>query len=75
MKKNYVIINKDYVEAVDFKEVLETSSSTLRYSLDGNKTIIKFKGETPSFLQGETIYSHKEIIKIINDPANGWIEN
>ena len=75
MKKNYVIINKDYVEAVDFKQVLETSPLTLRYSLDGNKTIIKFKGETPSFLQGETIYSHKEIIEIINDPANGWIEN
>ncbi len=73
--KKYVIINKENVDAVDFKQVIETSKATLRYSINGDKTIVKFIGETPSFLEGETIYSHKEIIEIINNPDNGWIEN
>ena len=73
MKKKYVIINKEMIEAVDFKLVIETSASTLRYSLDGSQTIIKFIGEIPSFLDGEKIYSHNEIIKTINNPKNGWI--
>ena len=75
MSIKYVIINKEYVEAVDFKQVLETSPSTLRFNLDGTKTIVKFIGEVPDFLEGDTIYSHKEIIDIINDPSNKWIEN
>ena len=74
MKKKYVIINKEMVEAVDFKQVIETSKSTLRYSLDGSKTIIKFMGEIPSFLDGEKVYSHSEIIEMINNPDNGWID-
>jgi len=41
--------------------------------LDGSQTIIKFIGEIPSFLDGEKIYSHNEIIKTINNPENGWI--
>ena len=74
MEKKYVIINRNEVEAVDFKEVIETSPATLRYSLDGSKTIIKFIGDVPSFLEGSTIYTHSEIIEIINNPDNGWID-
>ena len=74
MEKKYVIINKEMVEAVDFKLVIETSASTLRYSLDGNQTIVKFIGEIPSFLEGEEVFAHDEIIKIINNPDNGWID-
>ena len=58
-----------------FNEIAESTMQTLRLSNDGTKTILKFKGEIPSFLQGETLYSHAEIIEIINDPENGWITN
>lgn len=74
MEKKYVIIKKEMIDAVDFKEVIETSQSTLRYSLDGTQTIIKFIGEIPPFLDGEKIYSHNEIIETINNPDNGWID-
>ena len=74
MEKKYVIINKEYVDSIDFKHVLETSEATLRYNLDGTKTIVKFIGEVPSFLDGDKIYSHDEIIETINNPDNGWIE-
>ena len=74
MEKKYVIIEKSYVDSIDFKQVLETSESTLRYSIDGTKTIIKFIGEVPDFLDGDKIYSHNEILETINNPDNGWIE-
>ena len=74
MEKKYVIIEKSYVNSVDFKKVIETSEATLRYNLDGTKTIVKFIGEVPSFLDGDKIYSHDEIIETINNPDNGWID-
>ena len=74
MDKKYVIIEKEHVDSIDFKHVLETSESTLRYSLDGTKTIVKFIGEVPDFLDGDKIYSHSEILETINNPDNGWIE-
>ena len=74
MEKKYVIIEKNYVDSIDFQHVLETSKATLRYNLDGTKTIVKFIGEVPSFLEGDVIYSHSEILEIINNPDNGWID-
>ena len=74
MEKKYVIIEKNHVESIDFQHVLETSKATLRYNLDGTKTIVKFIGEVPDFLEGDEIYSHSEIIEIINNPDNGWVD-
>ena len=58
-----------------FSEIEETTMQTLRLSNDGTKTILKFSGETPEFLEGETQYSQNEILEIIKDPKNGWIIN
>ena len=74
MDKKYDIIEKSYVDSIDFQQVIVTSKATLRYNLDGTKTIVKFIGDVPSFLDGETIHSHSEILEIINNPDNGWIE-
>ena len=74
MEKKYVIIEKSYVDSIDFQKVIETSAATLRYNLDGTKTIIKFIGEVPDFLSGDKVYSHLEIIETINNPDNGWID-
>ena len=74
MEKKYVIIEKNHVESIDFQHVIETSKATLRYNLDGTKTIVKFIGDVPDFLSGDKIYSHSEIIETINNPDNGWID-
>ena len=63
--KKYVIINAGEVSSIDFSKVLETSADTLRYSLDGSKTFVKFEGDTPSFLDGKRQYDHSEIIAIL----------
>tara|TARA_R110002124_G_scaffold34301_1_gene112817 strand:+ start:459 stop:689 length:231 start_codon:yes stop_codon:yes gene_type:complete len=71
----YIIFEMINARFIVFSEIKETTMQTLRLSNDGTKTILKFVGETPEFLEGETQYSHSEIIEIINDPANDWINN
>lgn len=63
--RNYIIIDASEVSSVDFDQVLETSAETLRFSLDGTKTFVKFEGETPSFLAGKTANTHSEMLQIL----------
>ena len=66
MSRKYVIINADEVDSVDFSQVDETSADTVRYSVDGTKTFVKFDTDTtPSFLVGKTQYTHSEILTIL----------
>ena len=66
MSRKYVIINADEVDSVNFDQVDETSENTIRYSLDGSLTFVKFDADTtPSFLDGKTQYSHSEILTIL----------
>jgi len=73
MNRKYVIINDSDVASVNFDQVCETSANTLRWSVkedgsQGDKTFVKFKGETPSFLDGKTQYNHSEILTILAGP-------
>ena len=69
--KKYIIITKDEAASVDFNKVDETSIDTLRYNNDGTKTFVKFEGNTPSFLEGKTQYTHEEILTELN--KSEWI--
>lgn len=40
--RNYVIFNVSEIEKIDFSQVLETSAETLRRSVDGTKTFVKW---------------------------------
>ena len=64
----YVIIDASEVSSVDFDQVLETSADTLRYSLDGTQTFVKYEGTQPSFLLGKTEYNQEEILTILSGP-------
>ena len=61
MARKYVIITAAEVSSVDFSRVLEDSQNTLRYNSDESKTFVKFEGDTPSFLEGKTLYTLNEI--------------
>ena len=63
--RNYVIINKSEVANVDFSKVKETSVDTLRYSIDGTKTFVKFEGNAPTFLSSKQQYTHSQILEIL----------
>jgi len=63
--RKYTIISKDDVAFIDFDQVLEGNESHLHYSLDGTKTLVKYRDEQPSFLSGKTEYDHAEILTIL----------
>ena len=65
---NYVIIDASEVSSVDFTQVLETSSETLKFSIDGSKSVLKYEDTQPFFLLGKTEYTHEEILSILSGP-------
>lgn len=75
MSRNYLIIQSSELSKVDFSQVLETSASTVRKSLDETKTFIKWEGDTPSFVSNLTStegpYTQSEIITILHTDA--WV--
>tara|TARA_R100001443_G_C3363736_1_gene179600 strand:+ start:11926 stop:12168 length:243 start_codon:yes stop_codon:yes gene_type:complete len=71
----YVIIDASEVSSLDFSKINETANDTLRYNNAGDKTFVKFEGETPSFLEGKTQYTHAEIKDYLRDSNNGWISD
>ena len=56
------------ISKVDFTQVQQTSKDTLRLSVDGKETVLKFSGNTPAFLVGLQQYTHSEILAIMNTP-------
>lgn len=67
--RRYIILDATEIGLINFNEVMETSTDTLRYSLDGTKTFIKYEGESPAFLDdlatADGPYTHDEILTIL----------
>ena len=74
--RHYLIIKASELGTVDFSQVLETSAETVRYSVDENKTFIKWIGDQPAFVSNltetEGPYTHAEIKAILRTDA--WID-
>lgn len=66
----YVIFDSSELNKINFEEVFNNEDENLRYSKDGSKTFIKFRGETPNCIMNlETkseIYSSEEINEILH---------
>ena len=52
-----VVVGNTFIDAA-----IESSKNTLRLSLDGTKTILKWDGETPEVFEGMETYTHSEIL-------------
>ena len=68
----YAILNTSDISTVDFTKVKQADANSVRKSLDGSKFIVKFEGDTPSFLDGVTLYTNQEMIEIFWNIDNGW---
>ena len=72
MERNFIIFNVSELTNINFKEVLETSANTVRKSVDGQKTFVKWEGEIPecviSLTTKEGPYTYDEIILILDTP-------
>ena len=75
----YIIVTAEKARSLDYSEFLNRDSNYLRYNTDKNKAIIKYKEEKPSSVEGETTYTHQEILTELekeewNDPISDEIK-
>lgn len=68
--RQFMIFSVSELANIDFTQVLETSADTVRKSIDGNKTFVKWDGETiPSSVESLTTkegpYTYEEIQSIL----------
>jgi hypothetical protein len=68
--RSYMILSTSETGSVDFLQVLETSSQTLRLSVDESLTFVKWEGDIPSSVSSlstkEGPYTHSEILSILS---------
>lgn len=60
--RKWVIVNVSDITDEMIINALQTSTSTLRKTLDNSKAILKWDGDTPSCFDGMTTYTHSEIL-------------
>lgn len=70
-QRNFVIFSTTELDQINFNEVLETSADTVRKSVDGTKTFVKWDGEVmPSSVEALTTiegpYTYEEIMAILS---------
>ena len=53
-----VVVGNTFIDAA-----IESSKDTLRLSVDGTKTILKWDNETPEPFAGMSTFSHQEILE------------
>jgi len=76
MTDTYAIININDLSKVDFSQVGQTSSDTVRRSIDESMFVLKWE-ETPTFITDKTIVplqtlSHSQCLDLMNTPE--WSE-
>ena len=67
--RRWVIFDTSETGSIDFSQVMETSSETLRLNLSGSKTFVKYGGTQPSSVTSLTTksdeYTHSEILNVL----------
>jgi hypothetical protein len=70
--KKYLIFNVGELDKVNFNQVEQTSAESVRKSLDGTLTFVKWSGDDPSFISDLTTkqgpYTYEEVINILRTP-------
>lgn len=73
----YVIFDFSEADKINFNEVKEDSIETLRKSVDGTKTFVKYVGEMPQsvieLISKSTEYNNFQILEILR--TEEWTEN
>ena len=75
--RQFMIFNVSELPQIDFNEVLETSIDTVRKSVDGTKTFVKWDNVMPQCVANlttkEGTYTYDEILNILSTPE--WTSN
>jgi len=70
--RKYIVMFYNEIDQIDFTQVMETSSETVRRSVDGNLTFVKYEGEMPSSVVALTNrseeFTHEQFLIILSGP-------
>jgi hypothetical protein len=71
MERYIMIFSASEIGSVDFSQILEDSPETLRFSVDGTKTLVKWQGtEIPSSVNALTTkegpYDYQQSLTLLN---------
>ena len=73
--RHYVIIPYSEIVNINFDDIIETSIDTVRKSVDGTKTFVKYTYDMPESVQAiedkSQEYSHDEILEVLATEA--WV--
>ena len=77
-QRNFMIFSTSETGSIDFSEVLETSAETLRLSVNGSKSFVKWDSETvPTSVDNLTTkegpYTHQQILTILT--GSEWADD
>ena len=69
--RNFIIFPVTELSKIDFTQVLETSEETVRKSVDGTLTFVKWDGELPPTCLADVAgtqgpYTYEEIVAILS---------
>lgn len=74
----YVVVDISELNNIDYSQVLQTSSDTVRKNIEQSKFILKYDGPKPSIIQllevgdklytyfGKKFFNHPQILSIIS---------
>lgn len=63
--RKYVIANTSEASSFNYSQLVDINESYSRKSLDGSLILARYEGDTPSFLEGKTEYTHSEILTVL----------
>jgi hypothetical protein len=70
--REFMIFNISELHKIDFTQFHETSEDTVRKSVDGTLTFVKWDGDIPSSIKtlttSEGPYTYEEILEILETP-------
>ena len=73
VNRKWIIINVSDITDEMIENAIQTTKDTLRKTLNGNKAILKWDGDTPSCFDGMTTYTHSEIL--IELAKSDWVSD
>ena len=75
--RQFMILNTSEISSIQFGDILESHTSTLRRSVDGSKTFVKWDGAMPSWVNDLTTkegpYTYTQIIDILS--TSEWVSD
>ncbi len=76
--RRWVFLNTSETGSLDFSQVLETNSGSLRLNNSGSRTFVKYDGSMPSSVSGlsskSAEYSHSAVLNVLTGSEWTWGE-